>query len=194
MSRQNALRLIIALFVLLPFKLVARISLALAAFVFFWQPFELARLYALVAVSVVSLLARLHRWMEAQREGEEAQALAPALRQLTLLGRAYHTRFGFVADAAAQRTLAVRQRGPSVTRPPLSTLRPRPSPFDSCTLAPARLLQVPTAACSSEDATWCPTQPATLQPGAPCLQPCNPVHPACNPGAPRYLAQPGSRS
>ena len=103
LGRPTSLRLLIALFILLPFKLVARVSLALAAVVFVWQPFELARLYALVAVSIVSMLARLHRWMEAQRVGEEAEALAPALRQLDRLGRAYHTSLGF----AAQRTVAV---------------------------------------------------------------------------------------
>ena len=109
LGRPTSLRLLIALFILLPFKLVARVSLALAAVVFVWQPFELARLYALVAVSIVSMLARLHRWMEAQRVGEEAEALAPALRQLDRLGRAYHTSLGFeaVAMAAAQRTVAV---------------------------------------------------------------------------------------
>ena len=110
LGRPTSLRLLIALFILLPFKLVARVSLALAAVVFVWQPFELARLYALVAVSIVSMLARLHRWMEAQRVGEEAEALAPALRQLDRLGRAYHTSLGFEAvaiDGAAQRTVAV---------------------------------------------------------------------------------------
>ena len=109
LGRPTSLRLLIALFLLLPFKLVARVSLALAAVVFVWEPFELARLYALVAVSIVSMLARLHRWMEAQRADEEAQALAPALRQLDRLGRAYHTRLGFEAvdDGAAQRTVAV---------------------------------------------------------------------------------------
>ena len=106
LGRPTSLRLLIALFILLPFKLVARVSLALAAVVFVWQPFELARLYALVAVSIVSMLARLHRWMEAQRVGEEAEALAPALRQLDRLGRAYHTSLGFEA-VAAQRTVAV---------------------------------------------------------------------------------------
>ena len=109
LGRPTSLRLLIALFLLLPFKLVARVSLALAALVFVWQPFELARLYALVAVSIVSMLARLHRWMEAQRADEEAQALAPALRQLARLGRAHHTRLGFEAvdDGATQRTVAV---------------------------------------------------------------------------------------
>ena len=109
LGRPTSLRLLIALFLLLPFKLVARVSLALAAVVFVWEPFELARLYALVAVSIVSMLARLHRWMEAQRADEEAQALAPALRQLDRLGRAYHTRLGFEAvdDGAAQRTVTV---------------------------------------------------------------------------------------
>lgn len=110
LGRPTSLRLLIALFILLPFKLVARVSLALAAIVFVWQPFELARLYAVVAVSIVSMLARLHRWMEAQRVGEEAEALAPALLQLDRLGRAYHTRLGFEAvtdDGATQRTVMV---------------------------------------------------------------------------------------
>ena len=107
LGRPTSLRLLIALFILLPFKLVARVSLALAAIVFVWQPFELARLYAVVAVSIVSMLARLHRWMEAQRVGEEAEALAPALLQLDRLGRAYNTRLGFEDGAAAQRTVMV---------------------------------------------------------------------------------------
>ena len=94
-ARPTALRLLIALFILLPFKTVAQISLAAAAVVFLWQPFELSRLYALVAVSVVQLLARLHRWMESQRAEDEARRLAPALVLLDRLGRVYDARHGF---------------------------------------------------------------------------------------------------
>ena len=75
-------RLLVALFVLLPFKVVAQITLAAAAVIFFWQPFELSRLYALVAVSIVQMLARLHRWMETQRAEQESEHLAPVLAQL----------------------------------------------------------------------------------------------------------------
>lgn len=92
---QTAVRLLIALFILLPFKVVAQVTLAAAAVVFFLQPFELSRVYALIAVSVVQMLARLHRWMEAQRVEEEEGNLAPALLQLNRLGRAYSVRSGF---------------------------------------------------------------------------------------------------
>jgi hypothetical protein len=138
LGRPTSLRLLIALFILLPFKLVARVSLALAAVVFVWQPFELARLYALVAVSIVSMLARLHRWMEAQRVDEEAQALAPALRQLDRLGRAYHTRLGF--EAVADGFEAVADGGP-----------------------PHRTVAVATAACSvdDDDRDWYLAQPGS---------------------------------
>ena len=138
LGRPTSLRLLISLFILLPFKLVARVSLALAAVVFVWQPFELARLYALVAVSIVSMLARLHRWMEAQRVDEEAQALAPALRQLDRLGRAYHTRLGF--EAVADGFEAVADGGP-----------------------PHRTVAVATAACSvdDDDRDWYLAQPGS---------------------------------
>ena len=76
---QTAVRLLITLFILLPFTVVAQVTLAAAAVVFFLQPFELSRIYALIAVSVVQMLARLHRWMEAQRIEEEEGNLAPAL-------------------------------------------------------------------------------------------------------------------
>lgn len=96
MSRSpNAIRLLIALFILLPFKIVAQVTLAAAAVIFVWQPFDLSRLYALIAVSVVQVLAKLHRWMESQRAEEEAGHLAHGLLQLDRLGRAYSARFGF---------------------------------------------------------------------------------------------------
>ena len=47
------LQLIIAACVLLPFDMVAKISLSLAALAFIFQPFATARLYAVCAVCVV---------------------------------------------------------------------------------------------------------------------------------------------
>ena len=92
---QPSIRLLIALFILLPFKLVAQITLLVAAVVFVWNPFDLARLYALIAVSMVQTLAKLQRWMVAQREEQESAATTPLLLQLERLGRAYHLCYGF---------------------------------------------------------------------------------------------------
>ena len=54
------LRMAIAVTALLPFEVVAKISLGVAAVIFILQPFELARVYALATVAVVQVLARLH--------------------------------------------------------------------------------------------------------------------------------------
>eukprot|EP00966_Prymnesium_polylepis_P229687 5314217-Prymnesium_polylepis.1 len=74
------LRLAIGATALLPFETVAKLSLALAAAVFIFQPFELARLYAVVTVLVVQGLARAHRaWTagyDALQTGEEAETEA----------------------------------------------------------------------------------------------------------------------
>ena len=88
--RANALGLLVALFVLLPFKLVAQISIAISAIVFVVQPFEAARLYALIAVSVVHMLAKLHRKLEAQRTDDTVADLTSVLQMLERLGRVYH--------------------------------------------------------------------------------------------------------
>ena len=60
-DRSSAIRILVALTALLPFEAVAKISLSFAAGIFILNPFAAARLYALLAVAVVGLLARANR-------------------------------------------------------------------------------------------------------------------------------------
>lgn len=55
------LRLAVGALALLPFELVAKLTLALAAAIFIAAPFELARVYAVATVFMVQLLAKAHR-------------------------------------------------------------------------------------------------------------------------------------
>ena len=60
-DRSSAIRIAVALTALLPFEVVAKITLTFAAGIFIMNPFAAARLYALLAVAVVGLLARMNR-------------------------------------------------------------------------------------------------------------------------------------
>ena len=59
----------VALTVLLPFEVVGKLSLLVAAFLFVANPFVLARVVALTTVIVILLLSRLRRtWLDGQSE------------------------------------------------------------------------------------------------------------------------------
>lgn len=78
MKQNVVLRFVIALTAFLPFETVAKSTLSIAALIFIFEPFPLARLFCLVSVAVVLGLTKLHKTLPPpQSEDDEGEVPAP---------------------------------------------------------------------------------------------------------------------